>query len=111
MAAVVVVLIALAWIAIDVLEIGARVWVRRGQASLAKILPPDVQADMKPKLFHLDGNSLTAVARPRTYSRFYRHFSGILRIYHRFSAMAKLNTLMRSMEGAMRLVHLDPKGR
>jgi hypothetical protein len=51
--AAVVVLIALAWIAIDFLEIGARVRVRRGQASLAKILPPDVQADMKPKLLHL----------------------------------------------------------
>jgi hypothetical protein len=31
-------------------------------------------------------------------------------IYHRFSAVAELNTLARSVEGAMRLAHLDPAG-
>jgi len=49
----VVVPIVIAFIVIDILEIGARVKVRQGQASLAKILPPDVQADMKPKLLNL----------------------------------------------------------
>jgi hypothetical protein len=49
----VVVLIAIAWIVIWVLGFAANARVREGQASLAKNLPPDVQADMKPKLFHL----------------------------------------------------------
>jgi len=45
--------IVIAFIVIDFLEIGANVRVRQGRASLAKNLPPDVQADMKPKLLNL----------------------------------------------------------
>ncbi len=45
--------ILIAFIVFYILEFGARVKFRQGKASLAKNLPPDVQAEMKPNLLNL----------------------------------------------------------